>query len=72
MKLQNDDDVRTIFSIFSQYSTKGPIELDTTLVRSIQAICSRLIRLRTFDQIASCMVEFDEDEVDEVVNLSDP
>ncbi|MCI94974.1 hypothetical protein A2U01_0116272, partial [Trifolium medium] len=34
MKLHNDDDVRTMFSIFSQYMTKGPIELDAKLVRS--------------------------------------
>ncbi|PNY03036.1 hypothetical protein L195_g026359 [Trifolium pratense] len=32
------DDVRTMFSIFSQYSTKGSIDLDTTLVRSVKAI----------------------------------
>ncbi|MCI92154.1 hypothetical protein A2U01_0113450, partial [Trifolium medium] len=28
MKFQNDGDVRTMFSIFSRYMTKGPIELD--------------------------------------------
>ncbi|MCH94309.1 hypothetical protein A2U01_0015267, partial [Trifolium medium] len=39
MKLQKDGDVRTMFSIFSQYNTKGPIELDATLVRSVQYIC---------------------------------
>ncbi|MCI11624.1 hypothetical protein A2U01_0032726, partial [Trifolium medium] len=36
MKLQNDGDVRTKFSIFSQHSTKGPVELYAMLVRSIQ------------------------------------
>jgi hypothetical protein len=52
MKLQNDGDVRTIymFSIFCQYSIKRPVELDAALVRSIQDICSSLIRLRTLDE----------------------
>jgi hypothetical protein len=35
-KLQNDGDVRTMFSIFSQYMTKGQIELDAKLVRSVE------------------------------------
>ncbi|MCH82446.1 hypothetical protein A2U01_0003252 [Trifolium medium] len=69
MKFQNDGDVRTTFSIFSQYSTKGPIELDVTLVRSVQDICLSLIRPRIFDEITACMVE-PEDDKDEVVNLS--
>ncbi|MCH84927.1 hypothetical protein A2U01_0005765 [Trifolium medium] len=37
MKFRNDDDVRIMFSIFPQYSTKGPIELDVTISRFIQA-----------------------------------
>ncbi|MCI56664.1 photosystem I P700 chlorophyll a apoprotein, partial [Trifolium medium] len=53
-----------MFSIFSQYNTKGPIELNATLVRSVQAICSSLIRLMTFNEIAACMVEPEEDEVE--------
>ncbi|MCH88959.1 hypothetical protein A2U01_0009852, partial [Trifolium medium] len=57
MKLQNDNDVRTMFSIFSQYMTKGPIELDATLVRSVEAICSNLIPFRTFVEITTSMVE---------------
>ncbi|MCH97337.1 hypothetical protein A2U01_0018331, partial [Trifolium medium] len=32
MKFQNNGDVRTMFSILSQYSTKGLIELDATLL----------------------------------------
>jgi hypothetical protein len=47
------------------------IELDTTSVRSIQAICSNLICPRTFEGIAASIVEPGEDEV-EAVNLSDP
>ena len=38
MKLTNDDDVRTMFSIFAQNSTRGPIELDASLVRSTEQI----------------------------------
>jgi hypothetical protein len=38
MKLQNDDDVKAIFSIFSQYNTKGPIELYANLMRFVQDI----------------------------------
>jgi hypothetical protein len=34
----------------------GPIDLDAKLVRSVQALCSNLIRPRTFDEIAACMV----------------
>jgi hypothetical protein len=37
-ELRTDDDVRTMFSIFTRYMTKGPIELDATLVRSVEAI----------------------------------
>jgi hypothetical protein len=66
----NYGDVRIMFSIFSQYMTKGPIELDAKLVRSFQAICSKLIRPRTSDEIAACMVKPGEDKVEEV-NLSD-
>ncbi|MCI23305.1 hypothetical protein A2U01_0044484, partial [Trifolium medium] len=71
MKLQNDGDVKTMFSIFSRYMTKGSIELNAKLVRSVEAIMSNLICLRTFDEIAACMVQPGEDEV-EAVNLSDP
>jgi hypothetical protein len=42
LKLQIDGDVRTMFSIFSQYMTKGPIELDTKLVRSVRGPSTKL------------------------------
>ncbi|MCI66597.1 matrix metalloproteinase, partial [Trifolium medium] len=64
-------DVRTMFSIFSRYMTKGPIELNAKLVRSVESIISNMIGLRTFDEIASYMVKPGEDEV-EAVNLSVP
>ncbi|MCI45758.1 hypothetical protein A2U01_0066997 [Trifolium medium] len=60
-----------MFYIFSQYMTKGPIELDAKLDRSVEDICSNMIRLRIFDNIAACIVEPGEGEV-EAVNLSDP
>ncbi|MCH88009.1 hypothetical protein A2U01_0008890, partial [Trifolium medium] len=69
MKLQNDNDVKIMFSIFSQYNMKGLIELDTTSVIFVQDICSSLIHPRTFDEIVACIVE---PENDELVDLSDP
>jgi hypothetical protein len=44
MKLENNEDIRTMFSIHSQYSTKGPIELNAKLTRSVDAILARLKR----------------------------
>jgi len=43
MKLLNIDDERTMFAIFDNYSSKGLIELDTMLVRSIYAIHKSLM-----------------------------
>ncbi|KEH40583.1 hypothetical protein MTR_1g031920 [Medicago truncatula] len=37
-KLRNEKDVGTMFSIFGQYNTKGPIELEISLVRSFEDI----------------------------------
>jgi len=36
MKLMNDDDVRTMFSIFDQFSIRGLIEFDISLVRYVE------------------------------------
>jgi len=38
MKLNNVEDVRTMLSIFGQYNTKGPIELDVSMVGSFEHI----------------------------------
>ncbi|KAK2388929.1 hypothetical protein QL285_062566 [Trifolium repens] len=57
MQLKHNDDVHTMFSIYSQYSTKGPIELDAKLTRSVDAIIANL--------------KHSEDE-DYTVNLADP
>jgi hypothetical protein len=70
MKLQTDGDVRTMFSIFSQFMTKGPIELEARFVRSVESICSNLIRQRTFDEIVACMIQPGEEDEVELVNLS--
>jgi hypothetical protein len=64
-------DVRTTYSIFAQYMTKAPIELDAKLVRSVQDICSNLIHPRIINEITVCMFEHGEDKVEEV-NLSNP
>jgi hypothetical protein len=52
--------------------TKGPIELDAKFVRTVEDICSNLIHPRTFDEIAACMVEPEEDDEVETINLSEP
>jgi len=46
MKLTNDDDVRTMFFVFGQHSTRGPIELDASLVRYVEQIQKSMIRPR--------------------------
>lgn len=57
MKLQNNDNVRTMFSTFDHYSFKGPIELRITLVRFVHVIRECLISLRTLEEIRLCIVE---------------
>jgi hypothetical protein len=42
MQLTNNDDVRNMFSIYSRHSTKGPIELDAKLTRSVDAILANM------------------------------
>jgi len=55
MKLTNDDDVRTMFSIFTQHNTRGPIELDTSLVRSAEEILKSLHRPRNYEEIRALL-----------------
>jgi len=61
MKLNNDDDVRTMFSIFGQYGTKGPIELDTLLVWYVEQIHKSLIRPINYKEIGALLDESEED-----------
>nr|ABN06153.1 hypothetical protein MtrDRAFT_AC151520g32v2 [Medicago truncatula] len=61
MKLMNDDDVRIMFSIFSQLSIRGTIVLDASLVRSIEHIRQSLIRPRNYEEIRALMDTPDED-----------
>ena len=67
MKLTNDDDVRTMFSVFGQHSTRGPIELDASLVRSAKQILKSLHRPRSYEEIRA-LLEGPEEEV----SLNDP
>jgi len=67
MKLMNDDDVRTMFSVFAQHSTRGPIELDASLVRSTKQIQKSLNRPRNYEEIRA-LLEGPEEEV----SLDDP
>jgi hypothetical protein len=67
MKLMNDDYVRTMFSIFCQYSIRGPIELDASLVRSVEEILKSLIRPRNYEEIRAIL-----EALEEEISLDDP
>jgi len=62
MKLTNDDDVRTMFSVFAQHSTRGLIELDVSLVRSAEQILKSLHRPKNYEEITA-LLEGPEEEV---------
>ena len=61
IKLTNDDDVRTMFSVFGQQSTRWPTELDASLVRSAKQI-QKMIRRRNYEEIRA-LLEGQEEEV---------
>jgi len=61
MKITNDDDVRTMFSVFGQHSARGPIELDASLVRSAEQILKSLIRSRNYEEIRALLEPPDEE-----------
>jgi len=67
MKLTNNDDMRTMFSVFGQHSTRGPIQLDTSLVRSIEQILKSLNWPKNYEEIRA-LLEGPEEEV----SLDDP
>jgi len=67
MKLTNDNDVRTMLFVFGQHSTRGPIELDASLVRSTEQILKSLHRSRNYEEIRA-LLEGPEEEV----SLDDP
>jgi len=68
MKLTNNDDVRTMFSVYAQHSTRGPIELDALLVRSAKQILKSLHRPRNYEEIRALLEGPEEEEV----SLDDP
>nr|ABD32829.1 hypothetical protein MtrDRAFT_AC150440g14v2 [Medicago truncatula] len=68
MKLKNDDDMRTMLFVFGQHSTRGPIELDASLVRSAEQILKILHRTRIYEEIRALLEGPEEDEV----SLDDP
>ncbi|KEH29298.1 hypothetical protein MTR_4g033270 [Medicago truncatula] len=55
MKLTNDDDVRTMFSVFGQHSTTGPIELDASLVRNAEQILKSLHWPRKYEELKALL-----------------
>jgi len=63
MKLTNDDDVRTMFSVFGQHSTRGPIELDASLVRSAEQILKSLHRPMNYEEIRDLLEGPEEEDV---------
>ena len=67
MKLTNDDDVRTMFSVFGQHSTRGPIELDASLVRSAEQILKSLNWPMNYEEIRALL----EGPPDEEISLGD-
>jgi len=67
MKLTNDDDVRTMFSVFSQHSIRGLIELDASLVRSAEQILKSLNRPRNYEETRALL-----EGPDEEISLGDP
>jgi len=67
MKLTNEDDVRTMFSIFGQHNSRWPIELDASLVRSVEQIMKSFICSRTYEEIRTLL-----EPPDEEISLDDP
>jgi len=66
MKLTNDDDVRTMFSVFGHHSTRGPIELNASLVRSAEQIKKSFIWPRNYEEIKALL-----EVIDKEVSLGD-
>jgi len=62
----DDDDVRTMFSIFGQFNTREPIELDSSLIRSVEHIQQSLISPRNYEEIRALM-----NAPDEEISLND-
>lgn len=58
MKLINDDDVRTMFLIFSQYNLKWQIDLDASLVESFKDIQKSLIRSKNYEEIKALIDKY--------------
>jgi len=44
-----------MFAIFGQHSTRGPIELDSSLVRSTEQITKSFMRPRSYEEIRALM-----------------
>ena len=55
LKLTNDDDVRTMFTVFGQHNTRGPIELDASLVRSVEEILKSLHQPMNYEEIRALL-----------------
>jgi len=67
MKLMNEDDVRTMFSTFGKYNTRGLIELDASLVRCFAQIPKSLIWPMNYKEIRALL-----DALYDGINIDDP
>jgi len=56
-----------MFSVFDQHSTRGPIELDASLVRSTEQIQKSLIQPKNYKEIRALL-----EGLEEEVSLGDP
>jgi len=58
MELKHDNDVKKMLSIYSEFNTKGSIELNATFGRSLDEILAQLCKPkkpRTTDEIIALM-----------------
>lgn len=63
----DDDDMRIMFSIFNRCHSLRPIELNASLIRHVDVLCSSWILPKTLYEIVLCM--FDPEK--KVTNLYD-
>lgn len=53
--------MRTMFSIFGRYHSLGPIELNATIIRYVDAICISMLRPKMIDEIIAYMFKAKEE-----------
>jgi len=61
MKFKNNDNVRTMFSIFGQHNNKRPIKLYASFVGFFDDMQKSLIQPKTYVETKACTEESDEE-----------